>query len=111
MYREAKGGERDVFNEKPTREDQTMAVAAAVEKGQLATGCTIHTSMGDIVSGCTHPWSKLMAALETVPRAGTESRGKLCATCSGRILQQYPVPPYHPEIRELLPAFSTQADG
>jgi len=27
-----------------------MAVAVAVEKGQLATGCTIHTSMGDIVS-------------------------------------------------------------
>lgn len=50
MFREAKGGERDVFNEKPTREDQTMAVAAAIEKGQLATGCTIHTSMGDIVS-------------------------------------------------------------
>jgi len=47
--REGKGGDRDVFNERPTREDQSVAVAPAEEKAALATSCTIHTSMGDIV--------------------------------------------------------------
>jgi peptidylprolyl isomerase domain and WD repeat-containing protein 1 len=49
MISETKGGERDVFNERPTREDQTTAVAPAEQKAALSTGCTIHTSMGDIV--------------------------------------------------------------
>jgi peptidylprolyl isomerase domain and WD repeat-containing protein 1 len=48
--REAKGGDRDVFNERPTREDQAVVVAAVENKAALATACTIHTSMGDIVS-------------------------------------------------------------
>ena len=49
--REAKSsGDRDVFNERPTREDQTLTVAPVEEKAALATSCTIHTSMGDIVS-------------------------------------------------------------
>lgn len=39
-----------MFNEKPTREDQAMVVAAPETKVALSTGCTIHTSMGDIVS-------------------------------------------------------------
>ncbi|ORX39736.1 peptidyl-prolyl cis-trans isomerase [Kockovaella imperatae] len=45
---EPKSGERDVFNERPTREDQTMAVAPAEEKAALPTLCTIHTTEGDI---------------------------------------------------------------
>ncbi|KAK1924722.1 peptidyl-prolyl cis-trans isomerase [Papiliotrema laurentii] len=45
---EAKGGDRDVFNERPTREDQAVVVAAVENKAALATACTIHTSMGDI---------------------------------------------------------------
>ena len=47
--REAKGGDRDVFNERPTREDQAMVMPLVENKAALATGCTIHTSMGDIV--------------------------------------------------------------
>lgn len=44
-----KGGDRDVFNEKPTREEQAIAMAQPV-KGQQASGSTavIHTTMGDI---------------------------------------------------------------
>lgn len=46
--REGKG-DRDVFNERPTREEQTVAVAP--EKKQVsATSLTIHTTKGDIVS-------------------------------------------------------------
>lgn len=56
MCREAKSGDRDVFNEKPTREDQAMVVAHAAPKAALATGCTIHTSMGDIVSSTLRLW-------------------------------------------------------
>ncbi len=48
--RESKGGERDVFNERPTREDQSLAVAQVAAAPALPTSCTIHTSMGDIVS-------------------------------------------------------------
>lgn len=51
--RDTKGGDRDVFNEKPTREEQTVAMAAAPAPA-AATGQTavIHTTMGDIVSHC-----------------------------------------------------------
>jgi hypothetical protein len=46
--REGKG-DRDVFNERPTREEQTVALAP--EKKQVsATSLTIHTTKGDIVS-------------------------------------------------------------
>ena len=49
--REGKGGgDRDVFNERPTREDQSTAVAPVEQKAELSTSCTIHTSQGDIVS-------------------------------------------------------------
>jgi peptidylprolyl isomerase domain and WD repeat-containing protein 1 len=48
--REGKG-DRDVFNERPTREEQTVAVAPEKKKVS-ATSLTIHTTMGDIVS---HP--------------------------------------------------------
>ncbi|GFZ46243.1 Cyclophilin cyp15 [Saitozyma sp. JCM 24511] len=45
---EAKG-ERDVFNERPTREEQTVALAQQPEKVRAqATMATIHTSKGDI---------------------------------------------------------------
>ena len=50
MIREGKGGERDVFNERPTREDQAIAVAPTQAKAALPEKATIHTSMGDIVS-------------------------------------------------------------
>jgi peptidylprolyl isomerase domain and WD repeat-containing protein 1 len=47
-----KSGERDVFNERPTREEQTIA-SAALTSGKngpspLANSATIHTTMGDI---------------------------------------------------------------
>jgi peptidylprolyl isomerase domain and WD repeat-containing protein 1 len=42
-------GDRDVFNERPTREEQTVAVAPE-KKRPSATSLTIHTTMGDIVS-------------------------------------------------------------
>lgn len=46
--REGKG-DRDVFNERPTREEQTVAVAPE-KKVVTATNLTIHTTKGDIVS-------------------------------------------------------------
>lgn len=39
-----------MFNERPTREDASTAVAPVEEKVQLPTSCTIHTTQGDIVS-------------------------------------------------------------
>lgn len=53
--REGKG-DRDVFNERPTREEQTVAVAPEKKKA-TATSLTIHTTMGDIVRSqpvCVH---------------------------------------------------------
>lgn len=47
---EAKGGERDVFNERPTRDEQTVALVQPEPKKVLPTKATIHTSKGDIVS-------------------------------------------------------------
>lgn len=46
---ETKGGERDIFNEKPTREEQSLAMVAPVAE-VAATGhsAVIHTTMGDI---------------------------------------------------------------
>ncbi|KAF8713087.1 Cyclophilin type peptidyl-prolyl cis-trans isomerase/CLD, partial [Rhizoctonia solani] len=42
-------GDRDVFNEKPTREEQTIASAQPVKAAQsLGTTAVIHTTMGDI---------------------------------------------------------------
>lgn len=47
---DTKGGDRDVFNEKPTREEQAVAMAQPVKQEVQATGTTavIHTTMGDI---------------------------------------------------------------
>lgn len=49
---DTKGGDRDIFNEKPTREEQNMALAAQPVKGDVALGSkgVIHTTKGDIVS-------------------------------------------------------------
>lgn len=42
-------GDRDVFNEKPTREEQTVAIANAPHnQSSLPTTATIHTTMGDM---------------------------------------------------------------
>ncbi|KAF9565737.1 peptidyl-prolyl cis-trans isomerase [Agrocybe pediades] len=44
-------GERDVFNERPTREEQNVAFAAVTPKtgpSPLANSATIHTTVGDI---------------------------------------------------------------
>jgi len=42
-------GDRDVFNERPTRDEQTMATAAPVKvAAALGTQAVIHTDMGDI---------------------------------------------------------------
>lgn len=49
--RDSKVNDRDVFNEKPTREEQSIATASVVNKGgpsPLANSAVIHTSMGDI---------------------------------------------------------------
>ncbi|KAI0320530.1 peptidyl-prolyl cis-trans isomerase [Amylostereum chailletii] len=46
-----KSGDRDIFNERPTRDEQTMAAAAPSGKtlaAPLATSATIHTTEGDI---------------------------------------------------------------
>ncbi|KAJ9114892.1 hypothetical protein QFC20_001264 [Naganishia adeliensis] len=47
---DTKGGDRDIFNEKPTREEQSIALAAQPAKNQaaLGTSCVIHTTKGDI---------------------------------------------------------------
>lgn len=49
---DSKEGDRDIFNEKPTREEQSIALAAQPAKNQaaLGTSCVIHTTKGDIVS-------------------------------------------------------------
>jgi len=51
-YRDNKSGDRDVFNERPTREEQSIAAAApATGKGgpsPVANSATIHTTLGDI---------------------------------------------------------------
>ncbi len=44
-------GDRDVFNEKPTRDEQTVAAAEPVKgAGSSGTQAVIHTTKGDIVS-------------------------------------------------------------
>lgn len=46
-----RGGERDVFNERPTREEQTIAAAApgaGKAAARLASSATLHTTSGDI---------------------------------------------------------------
>jgi len=49
-HRDSKGGDRDIFNEKPTREEQTVAMETQPVK-VAASGRTavIHTTKGDIV--------------------------------------------------------------
>ncbi|KAJ7212087.1 hypothetical protein GGX14DRAFT_621669 [Mycena pura] len=45
-----KSGDRDVFNERPTREEQNVATTAVTANGPspLANSATIHTTMGDM---------------------------------------------------------------
>ncbi|KAI0699305.1 hypothetical protein C8T65DRAFT_581357 [Cerioporus squamosus] len=46
-----KSGDRDIFNERPTREEQTIAAAAPAIKGgpsPVANSATIHTTLGDM---------------------------------------------------------------
>ena len=49
---EEKAGDRDIFNERPTREEQTIANAAMTTgkngPSPLANSATIHTTVGDI---------------------------------------------------------------
>lgn len=50
-FRDNKSGERDVFNERPTREEQNVATTAVSQKSgpsPLANSATIHTTLGDI---------------------------------------------------------------
>ncbi|EPQ27828.1 uncharacterized protein PFL1_04573 [Pseudozyma flocculosa PF-1] len=48
----SEGQERDVFNERPTREEQTIAAASSLTSGKkagaLSRTATLHTTMGDI---------------------------------------------------------------
>lgn len=46
--RRDKTGERDVYNEKPTRDEMSTAAPAAVAAGPLSRKATIHTTLGDI---------------------------------------------------------------
>jgi peptidylprolyl isomerase domain and WD repeat-containing protein 1 len=48
--RDSKTGDRDVFNERPTREEQSIATATPSKSGPspLANSATIHTTLGDI---------------------------------------------------------------
>ena len=48
--RDNKSGERDVFNERPTREEQSVAATIGQRTGPspLANSATIHTTLGDI---------------------------------------------------------------
>jgi len=48
--RDNKTGDRDIFNERPTREEQTIAAAAPTSNvlATLASSATIHTTEGDI---------------------------------------------------------------
>ena len=51
IYRDDKSGDRDIFNERPTREEQTIASAAPAAKSgpsPVANAATIHTDLGDI---------------------------------------------------------------
>lgn len=81
-------GDRDVFNERPTREEQTVAVAPE-KKRPTATSLTIHTTMGDIVSAA--PSIPLCQAdnpaLQVVPRRRTKDGRKLCHARPERLLQ------------------------
>ena len=45
---EGKAGDRDVFNERPTREEQSTAVQVVEKPRATATTATIHTNKGDI---------------------------------------------------------------
>ena len=50
-FRDDKSGDRDIFNERPTREEQTIASSTAAAKGgpsPVANAATIHTTLGDI---------------------------------------------------------------
>ncbi|EDR13370.1 uncharacterized protein LACBIDRAFT_322968 [Laccaria bicolor S238N-H82] len=51
FYRDNKSGERDVFNERPTREEQSVAAATTATNAgpsPVANSATIHTTVGDI---------------------------------------------------------------
>lgn len=48
-----KSGDRDVFNERPTREEQSTHVQPVEKARASATVATIHTTKGDIVSPAT----------------------------------------------------------
>lgn len=43
-----KSGDRDIFNEKPTREEQTFVAPTNQSTGPLGTRAVIHTTKGDI---------------------------------------------------------------
>src|SRR5260221_9694386 len=50
-HRDQKSGERDVFNERPTREEQTVASTSLNSRSgrsHLSNSATIHTTVGDI---------------------------------------------------------------
>ncbi|BGP43579.1 Peptidyl-prolyl cis-trans isomerase cyp15 [Rhodotorula kratochvilovae] len=45
---EDKAGERDIYNEKPTRDEMTVAAPQATSSASLARRAVIHTTLGDI---------------------------------------------------------------
>lgn len=80
---DTKDGDRDIFNEKPTREEQSMALAAQPVKGDVALGSkgVIHTTKGDIVSRR----SKL-AIRRSFPRSTSSCIQTLCQRRSKTLL-------------------------
>jgi hypothetical protein len=107
IIRDNKDGERDVFNEKPTREEQTVAATEPVKgAGSSGTSAVIHTTKGDIVrfSVTSVEWPDAdqltIIVHQIVPRACTKGRGELCSPRSGGLLQRYHLPSSHRQIRE-----------
>lgn len=94
-------GDRDVFNERPTREEQTVAVAPEKKK-PTATSLTIHTTMGDIVrpslSRVDAKHSLTISALQALSRCGAQDSREFCHARPEWVLQQYHFPPNHQEI-------------
>jgi hypothetical protein len=111
IYRDSKGGDRDIFNEKPTREEQTVAMETEPVK-VAASGRTavIHTTKGDIVSILPRLAATLADLLSSAfPLASgvcPQGSREFCGTFEERVLQWHYIPSNNQEIRKLTRNFS-----
>jgi hypothetical protein len=108
------GGDRDVFNEKPTREEQSLSLAQPAKTGgatALGKTAVIHTTKGDIVRGrisirshaASHvltpfPSPPLVAVIQALPRPGAQGCRELLYAGARGLLQRHHLPPHHQEI-------------